>query len=832
MFPVWQQKLIDRGIWEQAKALRWELQSYSHKGQPLPGWTYPIFDSSGKIIARRWKALDSSTTPKYVWIKGSNGTAPYYMAPDLAEAIRAAGGLCYLAAGEIDLLTYHAAGIRNVLSWFGEGNVPGALAKDLADMGVTWTVYAPDLDDAGRTSAVKVRAALRGSNIGYEFKLLPSDLGNGGDTNDLWQSPTIGFDAIKFAEVLARLPELPLPEMVDKPARSANGEGNQAEDNPDYYRAIEQALGLSSEDYKKGGQGEGWSKAIACPIKSHQNDNSNPSATWHKDKHILRCFKCGQTFLAKEVAAAKNIRWTDYHQPKGDHGVVAAEIDLSAAPDIQLQIDDQHDKAPRPIPDAFIEKLLTLHQLGGFLDHAPAAAVIKLRSEGALSGAIDPAAPFTVASMSDYAASSGRNCNEGTIRKGLHQLAQLGLYQQSESKPVGRGRPTINYVARPMSEALSIFAQKLKYRAREKAYGQYVPDSQVTPAWFPEEEPAIAERLAEYVNESSAEMYQEFSDEIAQAEARYQRLLNEPAYRLDRVLSGTSIEMPPGEWETGPDFRRAYNFAQAAKRAAEGRTITVTAAAAQIGVSVKTLIKLRDEAGIIAEPQFLTNEVTPEQPVLKQVDKLAPWAAGRNHGRYLESSSGSRLVVNTYNPQMVDQWVKREAAAGHKVIAKVQKASLERFGTAEEVAQHKLERQQRYSPAHNDSRGEETEAAKRQQGKPQGKLSRGGNPLPELVEVLGAFPDTFRRDWLNAQLSLRGLDMSILGLIAEGLSAGANCEIDLFGSLPPLEDHAPVSRVENLEINPSATQAALQALYDEATGKAQNNSVSGRAASA
>ena len=779
MLPTWQQLLANRGISIPAIDQRWQYQEYKGK----PGWAYPVFDFSGKVIARRWKALDSSANPKYLWLQGSVSTAPYYHASDVKEAIAAAGGECHFAAGEPALLSYLAAGIRNVIAPFGENNIPAYFLADLALLGVTRLIYAPDLDDTGRSSAVKVRDAIHGSNIDYEIKRLPDSLGEKGDTNDLWQA--VKFDPAAFIQAIHELPALGLPAIVRKQETSTS---TISEGSPDYYKAIEKGLGITG--YKTQGKSAGWSNLVKCPIRNHQHDDRRPGASWHETKHILHCQKCGATYLSKEVSAALSIRWQDF-QPVAQND---QQVDLSAAPDSGP---GTHSKTPRRVFDALIEKLLTLHQLGGFYDHAAAALVLVLRNEGAIAGEVDPAAPFTIQNTLDYATASGRNTNEKTIRRGFDQLTALGFYERTEAVSGGRGRPTVTYTAKPLSAALATLQEKLQYRAWERAYGQYTP-APATPAWFADQPEDIAAQLAEFVNQHSAGQYQEFATEIEQAQHRYQQLIKSPLYQVDRLLSGGSTELPPGEWATGRDFRAAYYKAQVARRSTTGRNITAVEAAAQIGVSIKTLTTIRDRELIIAEPQFITEQIQPDQPALKQVDSMARWAAGRGFGRYLESTSGKGISVNPDDPHGADEWVKREVASGHTVIAKVQTASRERFANAEEVERHKVERQAKYSPREYMAAPPKVEK------------------LPELRIVLEAFPETFRRDWLDAQLSLRGLDAALLELAADGFALGASLEIDLIPFSTPYDDRATTSRVAKREINTEEVRQTLQSLYDAA----------------
>jgi archaellum biogenesis ATPase FlaH len=208
--------LSDRGILRAAEQAGWRPDG--------DGWLYPLYDQHGKPFrlpngapVRRWKNFNSQASPKYLWKPGNLGEQrpKYYLLPGVRQAISNASGLVYLGSGEPDVLAFRAAGIENVLCWFGEENVPATLASDLAALGVREAVYYPDLDQTGRSSAQKVAQALAGSGIGFEAYILPQELGDKGDINRLWQH--CKFDASEVRTTLAGLPALPLESVKLEP---------------------------------------------------------------------------------------------------------------------------------------------------------------------------------------------------------------------------------------------------------------------------------------------------------------------------------------------------------------------------------------------------------------------------------------------------------------------------------------------------------------------------------------------------------------------------------------------------------------------------------------
>ena len=201
------EKLTARGIARQAEAMRWQPDKR--------GWTYPVYDRAGVVIARRWKAYDSAAKPKYLWLDGTKAQV-YHVGAGLRDAITDAGGVLYIANGEPAVLTFHAAGLFNVLSFFGESILPNTVADDLLALDVQIVRYYPDQDQAGQRAALKLRAALQGSGITFDCRALPADLPDKADTNDWWQK--LDFDAVVFQAALSDAPAADLPAPETAPA--------------------------------------------------------------------------------------------------------------------------------------------------------------------------------------------------------------------------------------------------------------------------------------------------------------------------------------------------------------------------------------------------------------------------------------------------------------------------------------------------------------------------------------------------------------------------------------------------------------------------------------
>ena len=201
-------RLQERGVLEAATMHNW---------QPLErksalGWSYPIFDAeteepwlnpeTGKPVLR-WKNFDKEAQggEKYSWPYGQNGCPPYYVLPGAKAMIEALDGVAFIAAGEVDVLTYKSVGLSNAFCWLnGEGSVPQDLAEIALKLGARQLTYFVDNDQAGEHSAQALMKRLDGSSIEVTCCRLPEYLGAKGDISDLWVS--VQFDRASFIDKL------------------------------------------------------------------------------------------------------------------------------------------------------------------------------------------------------------------------------------------------------------------------------------------------------------------------------------------------------------------------------------------------------------------------------------------------------------------------------------------------------------------------------------------------------------------------------------------------------------------------------------------------------
>ena len=192
-------QLWKRGIKGVAENMGW----LEHKYDGVPGWSYPVVNDRGNPVAARWKRAGGVPGPKkYVWLGKRNG-ALYYFTPRCFQDA-AKKKLMYYASGEVDVLTFHAAGAYNVMSSFGEQSIPAPLIPDMEAIGVEQVFIYPDLDNGGDIMRDKMLDIFEGQNVQLVAKELPYALGKRGDVNALWQA--CGRDKTFFRQIMKALP--------------------------------------------------------------------------------------------------------------------------------------------------------------------------------------------------------------------------------------------------------------------------------------------------------------------------------------------------------------------------------------------------------------------------------------------------------------------------------------------------------------------------------------------------------------------------------------------------------------------------------------------------
>lgn len=293
MTPTPRQILEARGVYEAAIKLGWTETAHY--------WHYPVYSLSGEIITQRGKAYPNQDLPKYIWPDGKpeNSESDYYIPKGAKEAIAAAGGVCYLANGEIGVAAFHAAGIYNVIATLhSEITVPKTLIPTLESLGISTLINIPDKDEAGLKAAVKWRDALLLSGVEYQAKQWPDYLPEKADFNDLWIA--LNFDAKAAKEALENCQALILPQPKTKKI--------VIQDNPEHtpeglINTIASALGI--QDWKADGFSR---KNVHCLF----HEDSEESAGFNRITGVMNCFACG-SHSPRDVAERLGIDWKQYY---------------------------------------------------------------------------------------------------------------------------------------------------------------------------------------------------------------------------------------------------------------------------------------------------------------------------------------------------------------------------------------------------------------------------------------------------------------------------------------------------------------------------------------
>ena len=304
--PLWLELLGERGLSPTTIA----HFALAPRGQ---GWAYPVRPEADE---RRWKAFDSSATPKYLWLPGKPDDMRFYDVDGaLRQRIAAGGGDLWLAGGESDVWALWEGGISNATCLFdGEARaVPDWFVAELRTLGVRTLHLAPDRDRAGVILAGNVCEALWHSKIEPVAHRLPFEMGSKGDIGRL----LLEVGPARLRGTLDALPQVALtcegddPRLVQRPLPHLLSEDDRQSDAWKLYEqwcvavveaAAVQRWEISPPDRK------GFSKNFCCPF----HPDRHPSAGWNYNTHGIHCFACG-SHDAKEVAHVLGVQpWDDY----------------------------------------------------------------------------------------------------------------------------------------------------------------------------------------------------------------------------------------------------------------------------------------------------------------------------------------------------------------------------------------------------------------------------------------------------------------------------------------------------------------------------------------
>ena len=330
--PEWSANLADRHILEAAIAADAWVEREEWTGQDVLVWRVKRRDGSPGATRRRllkkFKVKGKKHTKVRWQFAGQKTDEPFYYVgtlEDLKREIARAGGKVYIVEGEVDVLSLHTMGIRNVIGIYGISNIPKDIAAIFDELAVTKFTYYADNDASGERGASNLRSLLHESDWtgeGEYRKFAGPGIPDKGDANDLLCHHFPDISAARAA--LDALPKFS-PRIQRRPVQRLSSEIDHDQPGWDAVKeAIRLALGI--DRFKA----NGYSKNIPCPNPLHED--KNPSAAWHKGGYCT-CHGCGDTYNAKQVAEWLGIDWRALIRPQRSF-VSAGNIDLDAAPQI------------------------------------------------------------------------------------------------------------------------------------------------------------------------------------------------------------------------------------------------------------------------------------------------------------------------------------------------------------------------------------------------------------------------------------------------------------------------------------------------------------------
>lgn len=366
------------------------------------------------------------------------------------------------------------------------------------------------------------------------------------------------------------------------------------------------------------------------------------------------------------------------------------------------------------VPNVLRETLLSLHQIipNGkkyLKDQANALLVLEIRQEALQHHKLRDDEALNTQRLSELATELGRDCDQYAIRRGLEQLAGLGFVELIANLPPSfkvsspteqiergnsannshrRGRPSLTYQALPLARALDTLLKRLETQLQIAVYRDYLPE-RVSAKWFSDILPAdAAAEVADLIESVSSELYSDYQRDIRRAQrqvfkrmAQYRRDLD-----MQALFEAESTILPSAmAFSSGRELREVYYRALIEAAGPAGRQQSRAKSAAQLGVTLKTLRRLRRRVGVVAEARYEYFDIMQGDDVHGAARRLAPWASERLYGRYFESSSGGIIRLDMNAAARDTAWVAAQLAQGWQVRLKIQVASRERLASPAEL---------------------------------------------------------------------------------------------------------------------------------------------------
>ena len=303
--------LAARGIADAAHSMGWHTRG-AYWCYPVPAWPPGNGAVAGVL---RGKLMPGAEGHKYTWFKPQGAPIPpFYFPPGLVKAVREDAGLLHVVNGEPAVLAMMEAGLRNVLSCYGEGHAPPDLPEKLAEIGVKRVVVWPDSDTTGNKAALKFALAAKcEAIIARPVTWMWPGLGSGADLNDMWAAYTTclgprpgaleravaGFlSDLEYLAVSGERPAQPKPH-VSKVTGRPRKHRQDARLTTDWR-------GRDEEAAARAGWREG--KRFPCPAARHDNDEHEPAAMLlrgNDGRLRVFCHKCDESWSAYDAATLR-----------------------------------------------------------------------------------------------------------------------------------------------------------------------------------------------------------------------------------------------------------------------------------------------------------------------------------------------------------------------------------------------------------------------------------------------------------------------------------------------------------------------------------------------
>ncbi len=554
------------------------------------GWLYPI---APDLDVLRWKAYDSSSSPKYRWEPAKPDNARFYNPRgDLAAHIAAAGGVLILATGEADVWACWSAGIFNVTcTLHGEGTVPPWLIPELHTLAVQTVLYFPDCDQTGLRAAAKLRTALHDSGIALAVYALPFAPDSKGDLNTLLIE--VGSDGFRAA--LDSCEPLTLPDPEDRLKSEPSRQTDLPSDYSDLYErwcveVVETAAIRVWEITPN--KGNGWSrKNFSSPLR----EDRNPSARWSYTAHGFKDFATGEFY--NTATCADLLGLPTWEQFKADHRPEIARHNACC----RKPTGDEAIHYANGFPWTLTRFLLTAKdKTVDRLDLADLAVVELLHTLCTMPERV------TVTDFVRLAAAQGWTVDPRVVTAGFTRGADMAIYK---IEPIdSKGSQTIGSKLYNATFRFKSVAERLR------ALGEYLAPRMIAPRRAPATASEIAAVLGDTTGGldaldsgradlvAAADQALPEEQRRAQHERRAARWLEVWQSRiLSNILAGTYQPLT-----LEPQALSAPKLRTAIARQLIGEGVEVRKVVGVTGLSKTTALKLAREMGLESVPQTAT----------------------------------------------------------------------------------------------------------------------------------------------------------------------------------------------------------------------------------